>query len=85
MELLKCHDVDLSKPEEHEAKIIEVLEVYEAKFKCNTPLRLQLNLIRSDNAVFKAKLKKYMKPQVIKGVPSLINDMSDFYKDSVKA
>lgn len=86
LDILKAHGVDLKNPAEHEAKIIEVLEKYEETLpKSDTHLRLQLNLIRHDNAAFKAKLKKYMKPMIVKGVPSVINDLSDFYNDAGKA
>lgn len=41
MDLLKAHGVDVTKPEEHEAKIVEILEGYEEKLgKSDTPLRL---------------------------------------------
>ena len=34
---------------------------------------------------FKTKLTKYMKPLLIKGVPSLINDIGAYYLDAGKA
>lgn len=41
LDLLKANGVDVKKPEEHEAKIIEILEGYEEKLvKSNAPLRL---------------------------------------------
>ena len=41
LDLLKAHGVDLTKPADHEAKIIEVLGAYEANLaKSDTALRL---------------------------------------------
>ena len=63
LDILKANGVDLDKPEEHEDKIIEVMEKYQELLpKSNTPLRIQLNLIRHSNNQFKTKLTNYMKP-----------------------
>lgn len=63
LDILKAHGVDLAKPEESEATIIEILEKYQEMLpKSNTPLRLQLNLISHSNNQFKTKLTSYMKP-----------------------
>jgi len=61
------------------------LEKYEGQLpKSNTPLRVQLDLISHSNEKFKPKLISYMKPLLLKGVPSLINDLGDYYEDAGK-
>jgi N-alpha-acetyltransferase 15/16, NatA auxiliary subunit len=68
-----------------ENKILEVLSQYEEVLpKSNTHVRLAVDLLPAGPS-FKEKLEKFIRPLIIKGVPSLINDMKQLYKDSGKA
>ena len=40
-----------------------------------------MKLAPADSPIFKETLIKYMKPQLIKGVPSMVNDMKIFYRE----
>ena len=51
--------------------------------KSNAHVRLALDLV-SAGPVFEQKLLKYMRPLVIKGVPSLIRALRTLYKDEAK-
>jgi tetratricopeptide (TPR) repeat protein len=61
-----------------------VLSQYEEVLpKSNTHLRLAIELL-SPGLGFFDKLEKYIRPLIIKGVPSLINDLKKLYKDMDK-
>lgn len=83
LKVLKYNGIDFSNPD----KAIECLELYlNARPKVNKPLRVLVNHLPAKHPRFKEFLTKYMKPQVIKGVPSMINDLKVFYKtDEEKA
>ena len=68
-------------------KAATILEAYLEKSPRDTkPLRLIIDLLPAKHPKFRASLVKYLRPQVIKGVPSLINDIKVFYRtDSDKA
>lgn len=68
-----------------DVKILEVLSQYEEVLpKSNSHLRLAIELLVAGPS-FEEKLLKFVRPQVIKGVPSLINDLKKIYKDSGKS
>jgi len=84
LDILKANGLDLSGGDDD--KVIEALEKYEEVLpKSNEHVRLQLDLVKGSHPAFRKKAIIYMKPQVIKGVPSLINDMSDLLVDAEKA
>ena len=83
-QILIANGIDLSKPENSD-QINEILSKYEeVQPKSNSHIRLALDLLPA-GIEFKTKLIKYMRPMVIKGVPSLINDIKNLYTDSAKA
>lgn len=78
---LKYQGIDVTKPEDAE-KMVAALEVYEKKFnKSSTPVRVALNRLSASSPDFKRKLLQYLRPLIIKGVPSVINDLKSFYKN----
>ena len=50
--------------------------------RATAPTRIALKLIHGER--FKAKLMEYAKPLVIKGVPQMLKELKEFYKDSDK-
>lgn len=79
---LECQGIDYKDPANID-KVVEILKGYMDKYpKTTHPLRLILKWAPADSAIFKDSLVKYLKPLVIKGVPSLINDLKIFYKES---
>ena len=61
--------------------MISALEAYEKKFpKSNTPVRVAVNRLQASSPDFKRKLQQYLRPLIIKGVPSVINDLKSLYK-----
>lgn len=52
--------------------------------KSNTATKVILDLIKA-GPVFKEKLTAYVRPQVIKGVSSLVNELRTLYSDAEKA
>lgn len=60
---------------------MEHLNKYEELLpKSNTHTKLAIDLLKA-GPKFEEKLKKYIRPQVIKGVPSVITDLKPIYKD----
>ena len=56
-------------------KTAEALKMYEEVLpKSNTHLRLMIDVLHA-GPLFKEKLEKFVRPLIIKGVPSLINDL----------
>jgi len=56
-------------------KIVEVLSSYEELLpKSNSHTRLAIDML-SAGPLFKEKLEKFVRPLIIKGIPSLINDL----------
>ena len=43
-------------------------------------MRVLIDLLPADHQLFRENLFKYIKPLVIKGVPSVVNDLKSFYK-----
>lgn len=84
--ILKCSGIDVNGP--FNEKTVEVLLAYKAKEKKvpNKPLSMLINLMPADHPQFKELLIEHLRPQVIKGVPSVINELKSFYKtDLAKA
>ena len=82
--VLSAQDLDVNN-KEHHTKITEVLDAYTAKTpKINTPLLFLLKILEAGD-VFKARLTRYVRPLVIKGVVSLVNGMKWIYKDAAKS
>lgn len=80
MGLLKANNVDLT----NEEQVLEHINQYESLLpKSNTHTRLALDLLKP-GPQFEEKLKKYMRPMVIKGVPSIITELKSLYKDQGK-
>lgn len=78
--LLKANNVDLT----NEEQVLEHINQYESLLpKSNTHTRLALDLLKP-GPQFEEKLKKYMRPMVIKGVPSIITELKSLYKDQGK-
>jgi hypothetical protein len=78
---LKYQGIDVTKPEDAE-KMVAALEVYEKKFnKSSTPVRVALNRLLASSPDFKRKLLQYLRPLIIKGVPSVLHDLKSFYKN----
>ena len=48
----------------------------------NAPSRIALKLLKGD--LFKAALKKFVRPLLIKGAPSVMTDLKELYHDSEK-
>jgi len=91
--LIECHKVDLPKDrttfarhnlsEEDSVKVNEVLHKYQQSFpRVNAPSRIALKLLKGD--LFKAALKKFVRPLLIKGAPSVMTDLKELYHDSEK-
>lgn len=79
--VLDCKDIDYNDPANID-KVVEALQPYQEQYpKSNTPLRIVLRHAPADSPVFKETLIKYLRPQLIKGVPSVINDLKVFYKE----
>jgi hypothetical protein len=78
--------LEAKEAEGDDKKIVEALSVYEEVLpKSNTHLRLMIDLL-SAGPLFKEKLEKFMRPLIIKGVPSLINDLKKtVYMDKAKS
>jgi hypothetical protein len=54
--------------------------------KSNTHMRLLIEVLSASTPEWKEMLVKYIKPMIVKGVPSVINDLkSSIYKDSQKS
>ena len=82
--ILQANGVDITK-RESESQILEILQKYEGHLpKSNTHTRLLIDLLPA-GPVFESKLISFMKQLLVKGVPSLINDMKIVYKDQQKA
>ena len=80
-QILKANEVDMNDDE----KVLEVLNYYEEVLpKSNTHTRLAIDLLKAGPA-FEQKLIKFVRPLIIKGVPSTINDMRKLYQDADKA
>jgi hypothetical protein len=80
LQILQASEIDMS----NEEKVVEILNKYEESLpKSNAHVRLALDLI-SAGPVFEQKLLKYMRPLVIKGVPSLIRALRTLYQDEAK-
>lgn len=59
----------------------EFLTNYLEKNPKNTKaLRVMIDLLPGDHPSFKESLLKYIKPLIIKGVPSVVNDLKSFYR-----
>lgn len=70
---------------ESEEKVLELIGQYEKLHKkSNTPSKVALDLLKA-GPVFKERLAAYIRPQVIKGVSSLVNELRTLYQDSGKA
>jgi len=70
--------------EEDQEKIRETLAKYEEVLpKSNTHTRLAIELLDA-SPEWEEKLAQYMRPMIIKGVPSLINEMRSLYNDPAK-
>jgi len=80
-QILKANEVDMNDDE----KVLEILNKYEEVLpKSNTHTRLAIDLLKAGPA-FEQKLIKFVRPLIIKGVPSTINDMRKLYQDADKA
>lgn len=80
-QVLECKGIDYKDPGNIK-EVVEVFETYEQKYpKQNATHRIVLKLAPVDSPIYKETLIKYMKPQLIKGVPSMVNDMKIFYSD----
>jgi len=78
---LKANSIDLNNDEQ----VLECLSKYEEVLpKSNTHTRLAIDILKAGPA-FEQKLIKFIRPMIIKGVPSLINDMRKIYLDAGKA
>ena len=55
-------------------------EYLERNPKNTKALRVLIDQLPADHPKFKASLLKYIKPLIIKGVPSVVNDLKSFYK-----
>ena len=83
-QILHAHGVDTADPT-NIPRAIEILEKYEEVLpRSNTHLRLAIDLLEAGD-VFKAKLLKYMRPLILKGAPSLVNDLQALYENKDKA
>ena len=51
--------------------------------KTTSHIRLALDLLKAGE-IFESKLAGYMRPMLIKGVPSLITELRSLYKDEGK-
>lgn len=79
--VLECKGVDHKDPANF-AQVVDVLDPYLKQYpKSNTPLRIILTCAPADSPIFKERLIQYLRPQLIKGVPSVINDLKIFYKE----
>lgn len=59
------------------------MESYEKNLpRATAHQRIQLKMLHGDR--FKAKLWLYAKPLMVKGVPPMITDLKEFYKDQDK-
>ena len=58
-------------------------EYQELHKKSNTATKVVLEMIKA-GPVFKERLTAYVRPQVIKGVSSLVNELRSLYSDSEK-
>jgi tetratricopeptide (TPR) repeat protein len=67
-------------------RIAEILQKYEKlqKPSVTTHLKLSLDLLPAGDE-FKSRLERFIRPQIIKGVPSVINNMPKIYADPAKA
>ena len=64
--------------EEDQAKTKELVDYYAKAFpRVNTHLRIGLRHLQGQD--FKEKLNPYMRPLLIKGVPSVMSDLKEFY------
>ena len=71
-------DIKEKLSEQDQAKVKRILDVYVEDFpKTNSHLRIGLRYLNGDN--FNSYLDRYMRPLIIKGVPSLIMDLREFY------
>lgn len=83
-QVLEAKEIDYNDPTNVE-KVVETLTPYMEQYpKSNTPLRIILKCAPADSPIFEEKLKQYLRPLLIKGVPSVINDLKLFYRDDPK-
>lgn len=80
LQVLQASEIDLKNDEQ----VLEKLNSYEEIFpKTNAHVRLTLDLI-SSGPKFEEKLLGYVRPLIIKGVPSLIRVLRNLYPDQGK-
>lgn len=82
-QILAASEIDIKDPA-NDAKVLEILQKYEEVLpKSNAHKRLAIEIIQPGEE-FKAKLINYLRPLIIKGVPSIINDMRSLYSNKGK-
>lgn len=80
LQIFKAKEVDTNNDEQ----VLSTLKEYEEGLsRSNAHVRLALDLLKCGDA-FEQKLIKYIRPLVIKGVPSIIRTLRNLYKDSAK-
>jgi hypothetical protein len=80
---LAASDVDITDPA-NDGKVLEILQKYEEVLpKSNAHKRLAIEIIQPGE-IFTTRLTNYLRPLIIKGVPSVINDMRSLYSHSGK-
>lgn len=80
---MAASEIDIKDPA-NDAKVLEILQKYEEVLpKSNAHKRLAIEIIQPGEE-FKAKLINYLRPLIIKGVPSIINDMRSLYSNKGK-
>lgn len=81
-QILEVEGIDVEKPSAgNDQKIVDILSKYEELLpKSNAHQRLAVDLL-SAGPLFKQKVTQYMRPQIIKGIPSLINDFKSMYRN----
>jgi tetratricopeptide (TPR) repeat protein len=79
--LTKDANQELSKDEQ--AKIKETLAEYEAKYpRVGAHMRIAIRHLQGE--VFSETLRRYTRPMIIKGVPSMLQDLRELYTNSDK-
>jgi hypothetical protein len=79
--VLECKEIDYNDPANVD-QVVECMDEYVKLYpKSNSPVRIILKCAPAGSPVFKERLIQYLRPQIIKGVPSVINELKIFYRE----
>ena len=85
MKVLQCEGIQDPRDPDSIDKIVEVLSRYlDKKATKSKAQRVLLDLMPATHAIFRKTLVDYLRPQIIKGVMSVINEIKVYYREDSK-